>query len=248
MSLVRMFLLSLSALLLAPTVARAADDEICIGWVHEFIDATHDDDKFTVTSSSSCIGTATSIDEGEPFADGKPYRGDAAEWRYENTCPGLERQIRAMTSMLHTANANLPGATKTRDATTDTSEADFIAYGKARRAWEEAQQALAAAEEAYAGVYDVVVETERDRAGTVVVVRYLGYDESTPLGQAVAKARQAEAAARAAMEAAWERWAGGSKPAATTAQGWVDYYSSIVTTIPAELEAARARYHELGCK
>lgn len=248
MSLVRMFLLSLSALLLAPTVAHADDDEICIGWVHVFIDATHDNDKFTVTSSSSCLGTATSIDKGEPFADGKPYRGDAAEWRYENTCPGLARQIRAMTSMLRTANANLPDATRTRDATANTSATDFGAYEAARLAWVKAHAALEAAKRAYEEVYEVVVETEHNGTGTVVVVRYLGYDESTPLGQAVAKARREEAAARAAMDAAWERWVGGSEPAATTAQGWVDYYTSIVTTTPAELDAARARYRDLGCK
>jgi hypothetical protein len=247
MSTVHLLLLSISTLLLAPT-AHAADDEICVGWVHNFVDAEVKGDTVTITSENTCLMRATTLDDFDRLNDGKkPYRGGVPGLVVEEECSWIERRIDEMRRALSEAREGLPGAIEARDAAAAEARDALADYEHARDKWLAAQAATEDAKAAYADVYEVVVETQRDAAGHVVVVRQVGYRSNTALGRAVLAAIQAEEEARTAMDDAWAKWAGVASSNARAAQFRVDHYNSIVTTYPTAIEEARAYAAELGC-
>ena len=214
---IRPLLLSLAALLIVPATARAADDDVCVGWVHVFVDAEVEGDRLTVTSENVCLGRGGSLDELEPFADGKPYLGGLPGFSRSRMCAALEREIDEMRRALREATERLPDAVAARDAAATEAADALAAYEQARAKWQAAHVVTAAAKAAYADVFEVVVETERDRAGHVVVVRRIGYRGDTELGREVLEAMQREQAARRAMEEVWATWVAG---ASSTAQAY----------------------------
>lgn len=243
MSFVRPALLAL-ATLVAPAAVHAEDnDELCVGWVHVFVDATHDDGKFTTRSTSTCLQVATSIDEHTPGEEGKPYRGEYPEWDTEQECKALEGAIDEMSRAVRQATEFLPAAQQALDKARGGSVDEADAYKSARLMWQAAVDALAAAKKAYEDVYDLEVETERDAEGRVVVAHRIGYRSDTELGRAVLDAMKREQEAREAMEKVWASW---SRPL-QDAQYRVDHYTSILALYPGQIEAARALAAELGC-
>jgi hypothetical protein len=248
MSMIRPLLLSLAALLIVPATAHAADDDVCVGWVHVFIDAEVDGDTLTVTSENACLMHAGSLDELEPFADGKPYRGGFPGLSGAKKCAALEREINDMRRALTEANKRWPDAVAARDAAATEARDALAAYEQARGTWLAAQVLTDAAKAAYADVFEVVVETERDRDGHVVVVRQIGYSGDTVLGRAVLQAMQREDAAWRAMEEAWAKWVGAASSTAQAAQFRVDQYRSIQDLYPSSIEEALAEAAAVGCK
>ena len=179
MSMIRPLLLSLAALLIVPATAHAEDDDVCVGWVHSFIDAEVDGNTLTVTSENTCLMHASSLDELEPYADGKPYRIGFPGFSGSRVCAAREREIDDMRRALEEANKGWDEAVAALDAATTEKCDARTAYDQAYAAWLAAQIVTNAAKAAYADVYEVVVETERDRAGLVVVVRQIGYRGDT---------------------------------------------------------------------
>ena len=244
---IRPLLLSLAALLIVPATAHAADD-VCVGWVHVFIDAEVDGDQLTVTSENACLMRAGSLDELELFADGKPYPGGAPGFSRSRICAEIEHQISDMRRALTEANRRWPDAVAARDAAATEAGDALAAYEQARGTWLAAQVLTAAAKVAYADVFEVVVKTERDRNGHVVVVRQIGYRGDTVLGREVLQAMQREGAARRAMEEAWAKWAGAASSTVQAAQSRVDQYRSIRDLYPFAIEAALAEAAAVGCE
>jgi hypothetical protein len=243
---IRPLLFSLAALITVPATAHAQDDDdICTGWVHKFIDV----DTVTVASEDVCLMRASSLDELGVFDDGKkPYPGGFPAFASSKLCAAREREIDEMRRALTEANEKLEEAIAARDAAATEARDARAAYEQARAAWLAAQVVTAAAKAAYEEVYEVVVETERDRNGQVVVVHRIGYRSNTALGRAVLDAMQREEAARKTMEEAWAKWAGDENPAALAAQFRVDQYRSIQDVYPTAIKQARAEAEALGCK
>lgn len=250
MALVRNVLFALAALLSASPVAHAADDEVCLGWVHEFEDVEVDFEKniVTFTSTSRCLAVGQTLEDLDR-RESLPYEGSEPAWRVQKECDWLERQIDEMRRVLREAEALLPNAEETLKAALEDAHKEQAAYEAARAAWQDALNAVEAAKAAYEDVYEVEIELER-HDGRVVIVRRRGYDSTTELGRAVVDAMQRERDARAAMNEAWVQWsgAGGSAPAAQAAQFRVDQYRNVVDRYPRAIEDARAYAAELGCQ
>lgn len=127
---IRPLFLSLAALLIVPATARAADDDVCVGWVHVFIDAEVDGDQLTVTSENTCLMHASSLDELD--YEGKPNRAGLPAVASSRLCAARERHIDEMRRVLKEATERLPDAVVARDkAATDAGEA-LDAYEEAR--------------------------------------------------------------------------------------------------------------------
>jgi hypothetical protein len=249
MSTIRPLLLSLAALFTVPATAHAQDDDVCVGWVHVFIDAEVDGDKVTVTSDEACLMRGSSLDDLDPFADGKkPYPGGAPGFSSSRVCAARDREVDEMRRVLTEANQKWAEAVAARDAVAAKVRDALAAYEEARGAWLAAQLVTAAAKTAYEDVYEVVVEIERDRDGHVVVVHRIGYRANTALGRAVLAAIEREEAARKAMAEAWAKWAEDATPAAQAAQFRVDQYRTTQVLYPTIIKEALAEAATLGCK
>ena len=244
---IRPLLLSLAALFAVPATAHALDDDVCIAWVHIFIDAEVNGDRITVTSENACLLRGGSLDALEPYADGRPYDGGRPELSGTKMCAARKREINDMRRVLTEAEKLWPQAVAARDAAVIKASDALAVYEQVRGEWLAAQVLTAAAKAAYADVFEVKVETERDRDGHVVVVRQIGYRGDTVLGGEVLEAMQREAAARRAMQEAWAKWAGAASTAAQAAQFRVDQYRSIQDVYPSAIEEALAAAAAAGC-
>ncbi len=250
MSRARPVLFALAALLSAPAVAHAADDDVCLAWVHNFedVEVNRERDTVSFSSTSSCLGHGQTL-EDLTLPEGLPHQGGEPAWWVEKECAWIDREIAAMRRAVLEATARLPGAEAALESAIEDSRDEQAAYEAARVAWQKASNAVADAKAAYVDMYEVRVEIERDRDGHVVIARQIGYDGTTALGRAVVEAMQRERAARQTMNEAWARWsgAGGSAKAAQAAQFRVDQYRNVLDTYPGAIEQARAWAAELGC-
>ncbi len=144
---IRPLLLSLAALFTVPATAHAADDDVCVGWVHVFVDAEVDGDELTVTSENACLLRGASIDDLE--GDGRPYLGGFPEYSGSRECAELDHLIDDMRQALRDAIRRWPEVVKARDESA-TKESDALtAYEQARATWEAAQAVTRAAKAAY---------------------------------------------------------------------------------------------------
>lgn len=247
MSLVRFVFLFVAALMIVPKPAHAEDDEVCLAWVHVFLDAEVEGDTVTITSEEKCLARGDSLDQLE-IPDGNPYRGGPPEVSGNKECAWLRRQLFEQRFALADAKSHIAGAIEARDAADAASNDARAAYEAARDKWQAAQAKTQAAKAAYDDVYETDVEIERDASGQVVVVRHIGYRTNTVLGRAVLSAINAEAAAKAAMDLAWAKWMDGASPAAQAAQARVDQYTSVIQLYPDAIAATKALMDENGCK
>lgn len=249
MSLIRTALFALAATVAVPTVSHAADDDVCVAWVHVFVDAEVDPktDTVTIRSEDTCLAYLGSIVELPLPPDGKPHHGTVADWTVEQECKGLERTIAEMERALRQAQAALPAAQAALEAAKGADAPERAAYDRARLVWARTDRALVAARQAFEQVHPAVVEVERDGEGRVQRVAR-EFDTSDAVGQALADAVEAERVARAAMDAAWAAWqAAGTFDDVLAAQARVDQLTTVIDTYPAALEAARAEAAALGC-
>jgi hypothetical protein len=240
---IRSFALALAALLFTPTAALAEDsDEICVLWVHSFAISEEPKKSVFIETETTCAWRASSLGDpdGEPYEDGKPYRGEGPEASVERECKLLGDRIVELEETIAQAKELLPAAIAARDAAGDIDKLKY--YGRTRIEWEAARGVLDDAKRAYEAAYGVDPVIERDDYGRITkVVRE--YDIDTPLGRAVVDAMKVVAEAEETMNAAWA--ATGGK--AQAEQRRVDQYNSVLKTYPPELARAKARFEALGC-
>lgn len=248
MTIARNSLILLTALFSAASSARAADDDGCVLYAHQFIDYEVDVERniATISSAEVCVVSESSPDPAPGPGLDKPDHGGTPDWTLAQDCEATKLLIEQMRAALRHAQYALPRAREALASTAGAEDADQGAYERARRIWEMAVEQLRAAKEAYEDAYLVEVERERNGDTGVVVVRWLGYDLKTELGRAVADAMAAEAKARADMDAAWSTWSN-AQSSAQIEQGRVDFYQNIVDTYPGAIEAALASLAESGC-
>jgi hypothetical protein len=247
MSMIRPLLISLATLLIAPATSHAQDDDVCVAWVHTFIDAEVEGDVLTVTSENTCLMRGSSLDD-LPYAEGKPYRIEYPGSSHSTVCAELELEIDAMSRLLAEATKGWPDAVAARDAAATEAGEARAEYERALAAWLAAQLVTADAKAAYEDVYEVAVEIERGSSGQVVIVRQIGYRSDTALGREVLDAIQREKDARRAMDEAHTKWAGDATSTALATQDRVDRFRTVLDLYPSAIEEEKKQAAALGCK
>ncbi|MFN0251439.1 MAG: hypothetical protein ACKV2T_31475 [Kofleriaceae bacterium] len=242
---IRSLALALAALLFAPAAAQAedADDDVCVAWIHVFIHSKESPKhSLTIKSENTCLRRAESLDDEEPYADGKPYRGEGPEASVERECKLLGDRIAEIERSIMQAKERLPGAIEARDAAGDLDQLKY--YNRKRLEWEEARRVLEEAKRLYEDVYGIDTVIQRDENDRITRVTRTGYDIDTLEGRAVFDAMTRADEAEEAMNAAWAATGGKAK----AEQLRIDHFNSVLKTYPPELARAKARFKALGCQ